>query len=90
MAVIDTGTSSGTMTVTGFPNKAVAFTTVADNTFTTPVTVMATGAGNVVATPAGGGADVTFPVAAGGVIPCRVSGVKTSGTTATGLIALFN
>lgn len=44
------------------------------------------GAGNIVVTPAGGGADVTYTVPAGTVLPIRVSRVKATGTTATQIV----
>ncbi len=47
------------------------------------------GAGDVVVTPAGGGADVTFSgVPAGAILPIQVVKVKTA-TTATNIVALF-
>lgn len=44
------------------------------------------GAGNLVVTPAAGGSDVTYTVAAGAILPIRVSRVKSTGTTATQIV----
>ena len=46
------------------------------------------GAGNVTARAQSDGSDVAFSVAAGDVWPVVLSAVRSSGTTATGLIAL--
>ena len=50
--------------------------------------ILANGAGNVVCKLPGSTLDVTVTVAAGGIIPFRVSHVRATGTTATGLLAL--
>jgi hypothetical protein len=48
------------------------------------------GAGSIVARGAGGGADVRFDgLAAGSVLPFRASHVRATGTTATGIVALY-
>lgn len=44
-------------------------------------------AGNLVVTPLQGGSDVTYAVLAGQILPVRVTRVKATGTTATGIVA---
>lgn len=79
---------SGTFTL--FPNNAVAVdVSGGDVTFTQARTIYAGGAGNVAATPWGGGSDITVTVPAGGVVPVRVRVVKQSGTTATALLSVY-
>lgn len=58
--------------------------------FSEPVSLYVGGTGNVVVTPAGREADVTFTNFPGGsVLPCRVHAVKATGTTATNIIAVY-
>lgn len=47
------------------------------------------GAGVVTCTPSNGNADVAIAMLAGAVIPFRVAAVKSTGTTATLLVALY-
>lgn len=71
-------------TYTLFPdNAADVDVSGADATFGQASTVFVGGAGAVVVQPWGGGADVTFTIPAGGVVPVRVRIVRNSGTTAT-------
>lgn len=59
------------------------------DTFSSPVDVWVGGAGNVAVTTALGN-DVTFNgAAAGTVLPVRCIAVKSTGTTATNLVAVF-
>lgn len=44
------------------------------------------GAGNIVVTPAGGGSNVTYTVAAGTILPIQVTRVLATGTTATQIV----
>lgn len=72
-----------------FPQSAVAITPSDVDTFSAGVNVYVGGAGAVVVSPEGGQADVTFTVVAGQVIPVTVLAVKATGTTATGLVAIY-
>jgi len=80
-----------------FANVAEGFTAPADNQVSiTPSdstdlpfvsrALWVGGAGNLVVTPAAGGSDVTYTVAAGAILPIRVSRVKSTGTTATQIV----
>jgi ribosomal protein S27E len=78
------------ITVPQFPGHAAAVdVSGGDVTFSQARTVYAGGAGDVVASPAGGEADVTFTVPAGGVVPVQVVAVKETGTTATALVSIW-
>ena len=71
------------------PDSGKAITPADADTFERPVHVFCGVAGNVVCTPANGQADVTIAVQAGTLIPFRVLAVKATGTTATGLVAVY-
>lgn len=47
------------------------------------------GAGSVAVIPSGGGSAVTMGLAAGGVLPVFVDRVLSTGTTATGIVAVY-
>lgn len=70
------------------PSAALTVTPHDTNTFACPVSIFVGVAGTVVCTPSAGGADVTFTMPAGSVVPVRVSAVKTT-STATGMVALY-
>jgi hypothetical protein len=53
------------------------------------VSIFVGGAGTIVCTPANGNADVTLTMPAGSIVPFRVVAVKATGTTATGLVAVY-
>lgn len=80
MALVDSGPSGGSVAVT--PNDATAI----------PVgrALYVGGAGNITGRLADDGADTVFNgVAAGQILPCRFKLIKSTGTTATGLVVLF-
>lgn len=82
--------SARTPQVPAAPVSAKAITPSDADTYERPVGVYVGGAGSVVVSPAGGQADVTFAsVPAGSVLPVLVRAVKATGTTATGLIAVY-
>lgn len=90
MAVITlTRPSSASPKQPRFPQSAVAITPSDTDTFSVPVTVYVGSTGDVVVTPAGQQDDVTFTVVSGQVIPLEVWAVKATGTTATGLVAIY-
>lgn len=72
-----------------FPGSAVAITPSDTDTFSVPVAVYVGVAGNVVVTPEGGQADVTFTAPAGATLPVMVWAVKATNTTSTGLVAIY-
>jgi hypothetical protein len=71
------------------PGSGKAITASDADTFERPVHVYCGVAGNVVCTPENQQADVTVAVQAGGFVPFRVLAVKATGTTATGLVAVY-
>jgi len=71
------------------PDAAKAITPSDTDTFQQPVAVYCGGAGIVTCSPANGGADVAVTVPAGGVVPFRVLAVKSTGTTATLMLAIY-
>ena len=78
------------ITVPQFPNHAEAVDASSEDvTFSQARTVYVGTAGTIVVSPAGGDADVTFTVPAGGVVPVLVVAVKTSGTEASGLVSIW-
>lgn len=81
--------TSVTPSVPSLPLGALAVTPSDTNTFAGPVTIYVGGAGVVTCTPANGNADVAVTVAAGGVVPFRVLAVKSTGTTATLMVAVY-
>lgn len=73
-----------------FPDGALAVTPNNTDTFASPVSVYVGGSGDVTVRPANGNAAVTFSgLLAGQVVPCRVTGVNSTGTTATNLVAVY-
>jgi len=64
------------------PSDTVALTAIPDR-------IYCGGAGNVIGRAINSGADVTFAVVAGGILPVRLQFVRATGTTATGLIGLY-
>lgn len=76
--------------ITMYPRHA-AFVTPSDATvFDGPVNLRVYGAGNIVVTPAAPGmADVTLTLAAGDDVPFMVLAVKSTGTTATNILAVW-
>jgi hypothetical protein len=72
-----------------FPMSAQAITKSDTDTFERPVSVFVGVAGDVVVVPAGHQTAVTFTMPAGGVIPVLVGAVKSTNTTASGLVALY-
>lgn len=71
------------------PNAALAVTPSDSNTFAAPVSIYVGGAGIVTCTPANGNTDVAITCVAGMVIPFRVVAVKSTGTTATLMVAVY-
>lgn len=89
MAIIATpNATSPTDRHPGLPDNALAVTPSNTDTFENPVTIFVGTGGTVTVTPAGKQADVTFTVASGGFVPCRVGAVKTGGT-ASGMVAVY-
>jgi hypothetical protein len=75
-------------TVSGPATKIAAVTPHDTNTLTMPcVALYITGAGNIKITAVEGGTE-TFAVTAGQILPIAASVVFSTGTTATGIIAL--
>lgn len=68
---------------------AQAITPHDTNTFQAPVAVYVGGAGVVTCIPANGSASVAVTVPAGGMVPFRVLSVKSTGTTATLMVAVY-
>lgn len=92
MAVIATPNASASPGSAGsprFPRNAIAVTPSNTDTFARPVTIYVGGAGDVTCTPAGGGTDVVVAAPGGGCVPFEVTAVKSTGTTATKLLALY-
>ena len=90
------------MSVISFPNyrgdaslatkpadSCVAITKSDDDTFAQAVRVYVGTAGTVTYTPADGGDDVAVPVVAGGFTPSRAIAVKSTGTDADDLFAVY-
>lgn len=71
------------------PDAAKAISPNNVDTFQQSVGVYCGVGGDVVCTPANGNADVTVTVQAGQFIPFRVIAVKATGTTASGLLAVY-
>lgn len=71
------------------PDGAQAITPHDTNTFAGCVAVYVGGAGVVTCTPANGGTDVAITMPAGSVVPFRVLAVKSTGTTATLMVAVY-
>jgi hypothetical protein len=71
------------------PNAALAVTPSDSNTFAAPVSIYVGGAGVVTCSPANGNTDVAITCVAGMVIPFRVIAVKSTGTTATLMVAIY-
>lgn len=71
------------------PNNALAVTPSDADTFAQGVAIYCGAAGNVSVVPWHSTTAVTVAVLAGTVIPFRVSKVNATGTTATGLVAVY-
>lgn len=76
--------------ITMYPRHA-AFVTKSDaDVFDGPVNIRVYGAGDIVVTPAAPGmSDVTLTLAAGDDVPFMVVAVKSTGTTATNILAIW-
>lgn len=74
-----------------YPDNAIAVTPSDTNTFAGPVGIQVSAAGNVAVVPWGGLASnvviVGLPV--GGILGFRVSAVKATSTTATGIVGFY-
>jgi len=77
--------------IPAFPGSAQLITPHDTDEFETPVTVYVGGAGSVNVRPASNPSDTVLftGLAAGTVLPCRVLGVLSTSTTATGLVAVY-
>ena len=71
------------------PDGAKAIVPSDADTFQQAVGVYCGVGGNVVCSPGNGNPDVTIAVNAGQFIPFRVLAVKATGTTASGLVAVY-
>lgn len=71
------------------PDGAKGITPSDADTFAQPVAVYVGGAGTVTITPANQGADQVFTMPAGSIVPARAVAVKSTGTTATLLVAIY-
>ncbi|WP_332823567.1 spike base protein, RCAP_Rcc01079 family [Stutzerimonas kunmingensis] len=90
MATIDLGyLTSATAACPVKQDGGKAITKSDTDIFSAPVAVYVGGAGVVTCTPANGGADVAVTVPAGGMVPFRVLAVKSTGTTATLMVAVY-
>lgn len=73
-----------------FPDNALAVdVSGGDVTFTEAKTVYCGAAGTVAVRPWNGSSDVSFTIPAGGVVPVRVRIVRQTGTSSTGLVAIW-
>ena len=73
-----------------FPAAALAVTPSDADTFANPVSLYIGGSGNVSVLPGSGTTTpVVVAVLAGTVLPFTVLGVRATGTTATGLVAVY-
>lgn len=73
-----------------FPSGAKAITKSDTDTFAIPVAVYVGVTGNVVVTPANGASNVTFVgVPAGAMLPCMVTAVLSTNTTASSLVGIY-
>lgn len=70
-------------------DNALAITTSDVDTFAQGVAVYVGTAGTVSCVPWGGNAAVSFTAVAGALLPVRVIKVNATGTTATGLVAVY-
>lgn len=90
MTVIDTASiQPGGTSVPRFPDNAVAVTKSDTDTFSHPVQIYVGTAGAVTVSPAGGQDDVVFEMPAGSYVPCRVLAVKSTGTDADDMVAVW-
>lgn len=90
MAVISfPNATSLTPSCPGLPGSAKAITAADANTYNRAVMVFCGGAGTVTCTPENGSTDVLFTMPAGSILPIKVIAVKATGTTATGLVAIY-
>lgn len=73
-----------------FPSGAKAITKSDTDTFDHPVAIYVGVTGDVAVMPSNGSAAVTFAaVPAGAMVPCMVVAVKSTGTTASSLVAVY-
>lgn len=72
-----------------FPSRAEVVTPSDTETFEGPVAVRANVAGDIVVRPAHSSADVTFALDDGEFCPVMVVAVRSTNTTATGIIAVW-
>lgn len=89
MSVVPDGTSPSGYSITSFPMNAKAVTKSDTDTFSGPVAIFVGSGGTVTVTPAGGQADVQFTIPTGGFVPCLVTAVKSTGTDASDLVAVY-
>lgn len=90
MAVISFNNSTSfTPSCPSLPGSAKAITAADADTYNRAVMVFCGGAGTVTCTPANGSTDVVFTVPAGAMLPIKVIAIKATGTTATGLVAVY-
>lgn len=71
-------------------NDAVAITPHASNTFESTAAITATGSGTAAVRFRYATADVTVQLEAGQVYPYQIVACRVTGTTATGIVALYN
>ena len=87
--VFPTPTKFGNDGVTQYPSNAKALTASDTDTFDTAVMVYVGSGGNVAVTTAAG-VSVTFVgVPTGSFVPVKVTAVKSTGTTASSLVAVY-
>lgn len=84
-----TPTNDTAANIPWYPSGAKDITASDVDTFERAVVVCADGAGNIVATPANGQADITWTLTSEGCLPFKATAVKATGTTATGLLGVY-
>lgn len=90
MAVIATPNATTiTPSCPALPNNALAVTPSDADTFAQGVSIYAGAAGNISCVPWSSETAVVVAVLAGTVVPFRVKKVNATGTTATGLVAVY-
>lgn len=91
MAVIATpGRTPITDSCPTFPGGALLVTPSDVDTFANPVAIYIGGSGNISVTPGNGIAgNITVAVLAGTMLPFTVLAVRATGTTATGIVAVY-
>lgn len=75
--------------ITMYPRHAAFVTKSDSDVFDGPANIRVYGAGDIVVTPAADMADVTLTLAAGEDVPFMVIAVKSTGTTATNILAVW-